>query len=305
MLRIAPSAVEAHIRAELAASPPAVERTVSLGGKSHAHTRDPNRRSNAVYIIGSQPLPSPSSSVASLGRSLGQTHGVGASPSAVPMHAQFEQLALRMSKLVVDEETEDGHHQHRQSESGSGSNPAGASGQSIGEKTSATSSCAASVIFSHAGGSGWTSETEHEDTPHSAKADQPEPVEDAHSNARLSVLEGPSLLSRTAPLSVTPIPLPTPILTESGSGSGPGLGEVETGPVPCMVSPGLSAMDDQVSVKIADLGNAVHIGRHVTGEFRLIFWLFVFGLGMALFYPRFLCLWSYCLLPLCGEALAP
>ncbi|KAF8605933.1 kinase-like protein [Ceratobasidium sp. AG-I] len=135
LLRIAPSAVEAHIRAELASSPPAVERSVALGGKSHG----PNRRNNAVFIIGSQPLPSPS-------------------PSA-------------------DLESS--------------------------------------------------------------------PTNDANvnSNARLSVLDGPSLLSRTAPLSVTPIPLPTPM----PSGSEP---------------------KEVVSVKIADLGNAVHVGRHVTDDIQ-------------------------------------
>ncbi|KAG9099959.1 serine/threonine protein kinase, CMGC group [Ceratobasidium sp. 370] len=210
MLRIAPSAVESHIRAELASSPPAIERSVALGGKSHSHRgfasdREARHR-NSVYIIGSQPLPSPSPSL-SVGASRGK---VGTSPTS-PVHAQFEQLALRMSKLVV--------HDNDQPESTSV--PSG----SVGEKTSATSSCAASAIFSVT-----TSVADGSDT-------------DEESEKRVVTrVEGPSMLSRTAP--ADPDALPTLALESA------------------------KEQEDQVSVKIADLGNAARIGKHVTDDIQ-------------------------------------
>jgi hypothetical protein len=253
-LRIAPSAVESHIRAELASSPPAIEHSIALGGKTHSHRTDRDRRhNNSVYIIGSQPLPSPSPSV-SLGSGAGRSWNSSwrASPNinvaASPMHAQFEQLALRMSKLVVEED-----------ERGSELVPSG----SVGEKTSATSSCAASAIFSITGGSGWTSETDETEAGQS----QDGPV----SNSKLSILDGPSLLSRTAPLgmSVTPMAPPTPSSPEDNAGIGAGV---------ALAVPLADVPEDQVSVKIADLGNAARIGKHVTGTFKfhssLILFLF-------------------------------
>ncbi|QRW03155.1 Serine/threonine-protein kinase [Ceratobasidium sp. AG-Ba] len=178
LLRIAPSAVETHIRAELASSPPAVERSVALGGKSHYRGSDRTR--NSVHIIGSQPLPSPSPCL-SLSSSVSKR-----STSPGPVHAQFEHLALRMSKLVVNESEEQ------------------CQSISVGEKTSATSSCAGSAIFSVT-----TSITgDHSDTD----ADDDE----------------------------TKSSLPPLVPTE----------------------------DDQVSVKIADLGNAARIGKHVTDDIQ-------------------------------------
>ncbi|KAG9099148.1 serine/threonine protein kinase, CMGC group [Ceratobasidium sp. UAMH 11750] len=201
MLRIAPCAVESHIRAELASSPPAIERSVALGGKSHSHRgstsdRDARHR-NSVYIIGSQPLPSPSPSV-SVGASRAK---VGTSPTS-PVHAQFEQLALRMSKLVVHGDQPE-----------STSVPSG----SVGEKTSATSSCAASAIFSVT-----TSVADGSDT-------------DEESEKRV-VASVESMLSRTAP--------------------------ADPDPLPALES------EDQVSVKIADLGNAARIGKQVTDDIQ-------------------------------------
>ncbi|CAE6401925.1 unnamed protein product [Rhizoctonia solani] len=209
LLRIAPDHIEHHIRAELASSPPAVEHSVPIStsrSSSYYH-----RRQN-VYIVGSQPLSSPSPS----------WFGSSASkPSLSVSHAQFEQLALRMSKLVTEED----EHQ-----------------------TSANSSCAASAIFSltstSAAGSGWTSETEPEadDCPTSTVAPAPviaeQPGEDSDT-PRLSIVDGPSMLTKTAPV---------PISTQS-----------EAKP---------TATEDQVSIKIADLGNAARIGRHVTDDIQ-------------------------------------
>ncbi|CAE6447135.1 unnamed protein product [Rhizoctonia solani] len=190
LLRIAPDHIEHHIRAELASSPPAMERSVpiSASSRSHANSYYSHRRQN-VYIVGSQPLSSPS-----------PTWSGSASSKSLSCHAQFEQLALRMSKLVVEEE----------------------------ERTSANSSCAASAIFSltstSAAESGWTSEAE--DCP-------PEKHEDSDT-PRLSIVDGPSLLTKTAP-----VPISTKLEAKREA-------------------------EDQVSIKIADLGNAARIGRHVT-----------------------------------------
>lgn len=193
-----------------------MERSVPIGGRSHSNSYY-GRKQNAVYIVGSQPLSSPSPSWSWNGDPKWKS-----SPNA--SHAQFEQLALRMSKLVVDEEDK-------------------------GKTASTTSSCAASAIFSltstSATGSGWTSEAEPEpetdEASCSASRDPAGPGEDTP-NARLSVVDGPSLLSKTAP--------PNPTVT-----SGAGLTINTAPPQP----------EDQVSIKIADLGNAARIGRRVTG----------------------------------------
>ncbi|CUA78052.1 SFRS protein kinase 3 [Rhizoctonia solani] len=200
LLRIAPDHIEHHIRAELASSPPAMERSVPIStSRTHANSYYSQRRQN-VYIVGSQPLSSPSPS--------------WSTKSSLLCHAQFEQLSLRMSKLVVDEE----------------------------ERTSANSSCAASAIFSlnstSAAGSGWTSEAEVEvdDCP-PAPVIVEQPGEDSDT-PRLSVANGPSMLTKTAPL---------PITTQPES---------------------RRPTEDQVSIKIADLGNAARVGRHVTDDIQ-------------------------------------
>ncbi|CAE6474373.1 unnamed protein product [Rhizoctonia solani] len=206
LLRIAPDHIEQHIRAELASSPPAMERSVpiSASSRSHANSYYSHRRQN-VYIVGSQPLSSPSPS---------WFGSANSKPGLSVTHAQFEQLALRMSKLVVEED----EHQ-----------------------TSATSSCAASAIFSltstSAAGSGWTSEAEVDDCPSAAPAIVEQPKDS--DTPRLSIVDGPSMLSKTAPV---------PIATKP-----------ETKP---------AATEDQVSIKIADLGNAARIGRHVTDDIQ-------------------------------------
>ncbi|CAE6428952.1 unnamed protein product [Rhizoctonia solani] len=206
LLRIAPDHIENHIRAELASSPPAMERSVPIPAPSrnHANSYYSHRRQN-VYIVGSQPLSSPSPSWS----------GSANSKSSLSVcHAQFEQLALRMSKLVVDEEE---------------------------RQTSANSSCAASAIFSltstSAAGSGWTSEAEADDCP-PAPVIVEQPGEDSDT-PRISILDGPSMLTKTAPVPISTKPETKRVATE-----------------------------DQVSIKIADLGNAARIGRHVTDDIQ-------------------------------------
>ncbi|KAG8733383.1 serine/threonine protein kinase, CMGC group [Ceratobasidium sp. 423] len=205
LLRIAPDHIENHIRAELASSPPAMERSVPIpaSSRSHANSFYSHRRQN-VYIVGSQPLSSPSPS---------WSGSANSKPSLSVCHAQFEQLTLRMSKLVVDEE----EHQ-----------------------TSANSSCAASAIFSltstSAAGSGWTSEAEADDCPPAPViVEQPEDSD----TPRVSIVEGPSMLTKTAPVPISTKPESRRLATE-----------------------------DQVSIKIADLGNAARIGRHVTDDIQ-------------------------------------
>ncbi|KAF8677377.1 CMGC SRPK protein kinase [Rhizoctonia solani] len=209
LLRIAPDHIENHIRAELASSPPAVEHSIPISASSRSSSYYSHRRQN-VYIVGSQPLSSPSPS---------WSGSASSKPSLSASHAQFEQLALRMSKLVTEEDE---------------------------RQTSANSSCAASAIFSltstSAAGSGWTSETEADDCPTSAVVPAPviaeQPGEDSDT-PRLSIVDGPSMLTKTAPV---------PISTQS-----------EAKP---------TATEDQVSIKIADLGNATRIGRHVTDDIQ-------------------------------------
>ncbi|KAL5633129.1 hypothetical protein ACGC1H_003576 [Rhizoctonia solani] len=172
---------------------------ISASSRSHANSYYSHRRQN-VYIVGSQPLSSPSPSWSGSAKS-----------SLSVSHAQFEQLALRMSKLVVEEE----------------------------ERTSANSSCAASAIFSltstSAAESGWTSEAEADDCP-------PVTVEKSGEDSdtpKLSVADGPSMLTKTAPVPISTKPEAKRMATE-----------------------------DQVSIKIADLGNAARIGRHVTDDIQ-------------------------------------
>ncbi|KAG8683530.1 serine/threonine protein kinase, CMGC group [Ceratobasidium sp. 395] len=138
---------------------------------------------------------------------------VGTSPTSAA-HAQFEQLALRMSKLVVHESSE-----QSQPES-----------TSVGEKTSATSSCAASAIFSVAPSTGYASGS-------GSGSDSDDEVD----KAVVVTANGPSMLARTAP-PVVPTAHPDP--------------------------PAPTEPEDQVSVKIADLGNAARIGKHVTNDIQ-------------------------------------